>query len=116
MPCAICHDFTGPALADNGGRHRNHLKLDILWHDFVASAKSCLICDIILQGSRGCFLQHEVQESEIVSWSISFLYLREEDKDDDVDKEIRFRMADGTKFEMSIFVTGKPAVVSGRLG
>ncbi|KAF9872326.1 het domain-containing protein [Colletotrichum karsti] len=111
MPCAICHDFTGPALADTGGRHRNHLKLDIPWQDFVTSAKSCRICEIILRGSRGCFLQHEVKEPEIVSCSISFLYLREEDKDDDVDKEIRFRMADGTKFEMSIFVNDSQAAM-----
>ncbi|KAF6842763.1 het domain-containing protein [Colletotrichum musicola] len=102
MPCPTCNDFVGTPW---NRTHRNHIKSGLAWVDLVTSAQTCYPCDVLLRGIRGCFSQHKVDELQVSSLSIDFLYRYRLDRDEeeDIDKEIRFWLADGTKFEISIF-------------
>ena len=62
--------------------------------------------EILLEGVRGCFRQHSVDETQISTMSIQFMYLSNPSDDEDVDKELAFYMKDGTTFAVAMFSTG----------
>ena len=113
LTCTICNQFQGKwkiaSRSESSARRgtRNHISPRFNWVDLEASARLCYCCDIILAGCRGCFRQHGVEEEDIVEGVLRFYYPHSlEDVDDAaMDKELVFRMADGRKFEIEMFVT-----------
>ncbi|TDZ23890.1 hypothetical protein Cob_v003451 [Colletotrichum orbiculare MAFF 240422] len=84
---------------------RFHKRSDVAWNDFLASAKSCHVCEVLVAGCRGCFAQHKVEESEVLSCDIAFHYLLWSDDEADTNKEIRFLLTNGKRFEIELFAT-----------
>lgn len=111
MSCTICFDFQGiddlKERDKNNPREtkRNHENLEFAWSEFVGSAKSCYICDILIRGVRGCFGQHNIEERQILHCSILFYYQDWIGANVDGNKEIHFRLRDGRLFEVQLFVT-----------
>jgi hypothetical protein len=108
----MCNEFRGVGNfwdrnvpADRRTRH--HFRHGVSWNDFAVSAASCEICGVLLSGCKGCFQQHGFDHSEILHCDISFYYesfeFDEEEESEDVDKEIFFRMKDGSWFVVQIF-------------
>src|SRR5690349_7007964 len=108
MPCSTCHDFQGIGDYLNEdvleARHRHHIKLGLTWGDLVTSATTCELCDILLRGCQGSFQQRDIDESQVLHCHISFYYdSYEKTQHTDIDKEIFFRMKDGSWFTLQIF-------------
>ncbi|KAK3896900.1 heterokaryon incompatibility protein-domain-containing protein [Staphylotrichum tortipilum] len=110
MPCQICNDFKGSGgILEKGktvglgtGTHR---KVGLRWNEITASAESCFTCDILTRGIRGSLQQHSIQESDIQSVTILFYYGGESGDEADTNKELRFHLADGSRFDMELFIT-----------
>jgi hypothetical protein len=109
MPCSMCHDFRGigdyflKSESVVGRKYRHHIKLGFTWSDLEASTASCEICGILMLGCQGCFRQHGIEESQILHCHLSFYYENYKDEETDVDKEIFFRMKDGSWFNVQVF-------------
>lgn len=109
MPCSMCHDFRG--IGDFflkgvlGQKNRHHIKLNFTWSDLETSAVSCEFCGILVLGCQGCFRQHGIEESQILHCHLSFYYeaYEEQEEEVDLDKEIFFRMKDGSWFNVQVF-------------
>lgn len=111
-PCSICHDFCGigdfwdPAKEIRQAT-RNHIRLGLAWSDLTTSAESCENCEILVKGCKGCFQQHAISQDQILHCHLSFYYQIQDQDDDnyleDVDKELFFRLKDGSWFTVQIF-------------
>lgn len=111
MTCRICNLFQGKfpidAAAEVKARlgNRNHLCPQFTWREIESSALSCYVCRILMQGCRGCFRHHGIQESDITHGQIRFYYRPRvlEDVEDDADKTLIFALTNGHRFEVEMF-------------
>ncbi|KAK0615590.1 HET domain-containing protein [Bombardia bombarda] len=108
MTCNICNQFQGTRDLRKQGEGfregvRNHVKTDFSWDEFMTSAKSCYICNLLVRGTRACFRQRGLDESQILDCGVYFYYEQAVDDGLDIDKDIRFRMKDGSRFEVQLF-------------
>jgi hypothetical protein len=107
----MCNDFWGvgdyflKGESVIGREYRHHIRLGFTWSDLEISAASCEMCDILMSGCQGCFQQHGIEESQILHCHLSFYYESYEDEEMDVDKEIFFRMKDGSWFTAQVFAS-----------
>ncbi|KAK1756651.1 het domain-containing protein [Echria macrotheca] len=111
MVCNICGDFQGlgpfrddPEL-DPLEEPRHWIKADLRWDELLGSADSCFICSVLVSGSRACFEQHCVDEREIDNFGVYFYYRDSPDDDSEPDKQLRFRLENGQRFEIEMFAT-----------
>ncbi|KAK3903550.1 hypothetical protein C8A05DRAFT_14484, partial [Staphylotrichum tortipilum] len=111
MPCHICNDFKGSRGILGKGKAvglgtRTHRKVGLRWNEITASAESCFTCDILTRGIRGSLQQRSINESDIRSFTILFYYVDEPlEEESDTNKELRFHLADGSRFDMELFIT-----------
>jgi hypothetical protein len=115
MDCAICNKFQGRWKIDSRTEARQHRRQGIrslivpkfTWEEILISMKSCYGCSILVSGCRGCFKQHDVDESNILHASLRFLYPPQTEDVDDAgtDKRLMFHLADGRRFEVELFAT-----------
>lgn len=115
MACTMCNQFQGRWPIDSlvhGHRHRGHgirslVVPDIPWEHLLASTQTCYGCKIIVDGCRGVFRQHHIQESNVVYGSIRFYYPAhiEEAEEADCDKHLVFQLVIGRRFEIELFAT-----------
>lgn len=112
MPCPICNDFKGSRenleygkAASLGLGTRNHKRLGLRWDELTTSALSCVTCDILVRGIRGCLEQHAIQESDIHIFSLFFYYPEYLGEEADTNKEFRLVLKDGSKFDIEMFCT-----------
>ncbi|KAK0649894.1 heterokaryon incompatibility protein-domain-containing protein [Cercophora newfieldiana] len=110
MVCTTCGDFCGkgepsrpdgPLLEDN----RDWIQRGLSWQDFLISAESCYICDILVRGSRCCFKQHDIGEEDVATLGIHFYYWDRFDEGSDPEKQICFELKNGERFEVEMFAT-----------
>jgi hypothetical protein len=81
------------------------MMLEFSWDEFIASARSCFFCDVLIRGARGCFRHHKLEESRVLHCSVNFYYQGWIGEVADIDKELRFLMKDGQRFEVQLFAT-----------
>ncbi|CAG8961512.1 hypothetical protein HYFRA_00013863 [Hymenoscyphus fraxineus] len=118
MKCTLCNQFQGTykivTYEENKKRvragltkNRNHIVPKFTWEELQTSAKSCYCCKIIQTGCLGCFNQHGIKESEVVTASLRFFYPTciELVEESDSSKTIIFQLKDGKRFEVEIFAT-----------
>ncbi|KAI9148002.1 hypothetical protein HJFPF1_11823 [Paramyrothecium foliicola] len=117
MSCEICNDFHGipkrSELHQAWKGNRSWKKLNFSWEALLLAAQTCHTCSVLLTGCRGCFDLHGIQgETNILSCNIDFAYPtrddwekmdREAESQPSMEKEIQFRLRDGTKFVVEIF-------------
>ncbi|CAG8978527.1 hypothetical protein HYALB_00010071 [Hymenoscyphus albidus] len=118
MKCTLCNQFQGTykivTYEDSKKRvraglteNRNHVVPKFTWEGLQTSAKSCYCCKIIQTGCLGCFNQHQIKESEVVTASLRFFYPTciELVEESDSSKTVIFQLKDGKRFEVEIFAT-----------
>jgi len=118
MSCTTCNHFQGrwkidswddsdPATKRKRGSNRNHLAPRFTWPELQNSASSCFFCGILERGCRGCFAQHSIQESEILTGSLRFIYpnYTADVEEADADKILTFTLKNGRRFEVEMFAT-----------
>ena len=75
--------------------------------DLRLSANSCSCCRILESGSRGCLIQHGVDESTIlrVELKFSYPYTDEDLHTDNADKYLSFSLIDSQWFRVDFFAS-----------
>jgi hypothetical protein len=106
MQCQISNDFKGSRKKLETGkvvglRTQNHQRVGFHWDEITTSAESCFICDMLTRGIRGSLQQHNIKELDVRSLSTLFYYENCVGDVADTNKEFRFRLADGSHFDLS---------------
>ncbi|KAJ4348636.1 uncharacterized protein N0V89_010014 [Didymosphaeria variabile] len=105
MSCAICKDFKGNTERESQFLAQHEAKFTL--EDLRLSAKSCPCCCILQSGSRGCFSQHGIDESTVLSVELKFYYpYADEDlHTDHADKYLSFSLIDSQWFYVEFFAS-----------
>ncbi|OAX82854.1 hypothetical protein ACJ72_02795 [Emergomyces africanus] len=108
--CTLCNKFQGKwDISDTRlrGMNRHHIVPKFTWDEMRNSANSCYCCNILISGSRGCFNQHGMNESDIVHGTLRFHYPTTNNSAErqDSSKDLIFFMKSGRRFEIQIFCT-----------
>jgi len=115
--CSICNHFQGKwpieshKSLEGPWKGTRHHKADFTWDNLRQSADSCYCCDILLEGTHGCFRRQGIQESEIEHGSLLFLYPYALDEVEEASsmKSLLFTMKNGRKFEIEMFASDDDA-------
>ncbi|KAF3767272.1 hypothetical protein M406DRAFT_89786, partial [Cryphonectria parasitica EP155] len=109
--CTICNKFMrkrpvatrSETLRQRVSRH--HINT-FSWPALLDSAAACYCCKILLTGCRACFLQHGINEAEIMHGKLRFYYPTSIDYADteEIGKELIFFMRDGSRFDVEMFI------------
>ncbi|OAL01605.1 HET-domain-containing protein [Phaeosphaeriaceae sp. SRC1lsM3a] len=115
MSCTTCNRFQGKWPIGKRAERQYHTRHDVrdfiapqvAWSDFVGSAKSCYVCQILLKGCRGVLEQHEILESNVLCLDVRFFYPAHTEDVDTADsgKHLILQLADGKPFEIELFAT-----------
>ncbi|KAF1844544.1 HET domain-containing protein [Cucurbitaria berberidis CBS 394.84] len=115
MECAICNKFQGrwkissraEAQKHRGQGIRSLIVPKFTRDELLISAQACYGCQILIDGCRGCFKLHGINEADILHCGLRFHYpyCTEVVDDADTDKHLIFHLSTGGRFEVELFAT-----------